>query len=88
MYFCVKCGKEIKNGVFCSEHSEKDVILDKKLNLKACPSGRYFFNHKWTKYESPEKFLEAVYKKKFKRVVAPMLIKESNKKLVFDFLRL
>jgi NMD protein affecting ribosome stability and mRNA decay len=84
MYFCVKCGKEIENGVFCSEHAEKNDVLDKELNLKACPTGRYFFNHKWTQYESPEAFLKAVYKKKFKVLINPLLLKETSKKLVYD----
>lgn len=84
MYFCVKCGKKIESGVFCSEHDDKSEALDMDLNLKICPSGKYYFYQKWKKYGSPEAFLKAVYNKKFRKKVEPKYLKETSKKVYYE----
>ena len=59
MYFCVKCGKKIKSGVFCSEHVEKKSFTE-HFNLSICECGRGKVHNRWTKYSSPQSFLKKV----------------------------
>lgn len=66
--FCPKCGKSVKRGIFCKECNPV-VINFKPINIKLCPSGKYFFRGKWTPYldlfELTEKLLSKNLKEKF-----------------------
>jgi NMD protein affecting ribosome stability and mRNA decay len=44
--FCPKCGKTISKGSFCNECNPETIDF-KQINVKLCPSGRYFVQGKW-----------------------------------------
>lgn len=48
--FCPKCGRIISKGTFCSDCKKVELEF-KKLRIRLCPSHRYFYKGKWTKFD-------------------------------------
>ena len=52
--FCPKCGETITKGTFCEE-CDPEVLEFKPIKVKLCPSKKYFFRGKWTKFNDLKK---------------------------------
>ena len=60
--FCPKCGKSIDQGIFCADCNP--VVLEfKPINLKLCPSKKFFFRGKWADFDDLESLSIIVLKK-------------------------
>jgi NMD protein affecting ribosome stability and mRNA decay len=69
--FCPKCGTPIEKGIFCSDC--KELQLDfRQTKIKLCPSKRYFYRGKWTKFKDmralTKLILDDAIKQKFKLI--------------------
>lgn len=60
--FCPKCGKTISKGTFC-EACNPETLEFKPIKIKLCPTNKYFFRGKWTKFEDLKKVTKTVIKK-------------------------
>jgi len=63
--FCPKCGKTITKNVFCEECQPLKVNF-KPINIKLCPSKKYFFKGKWTSFEDLKKVTKDILSKNIK----------------------
>lgn len=67
--FCANCGKNIEKGILC-ETCRKEPPSYKPINIKLCPSMKYFFKGKWSKFSDlrvlTEKLLKTSIPGKFK----------------------
>jgi NMD protein affecting ribosome stability and mRNA decay len=66
--FCPKCGKTILKGKFCDECNPETIDF-KPINIKLSPSGKVFFQGKWTNYNSLRTLSETLVKKLVKQKV-------------------
>ncbi|MCC7575042.1 hypothetical protein KO361_05605 [Candidatus Woesearchaeota archaeon] len=66
--FCPKCGISISKGVFCND-CDPVTLEFKPINIKLCPSGKYFFKGKWSFFDDLRKVSELVVSKSLKKKV-------------------
>lgn len=64
--FCPKCGKSVKTGIFCRECNPQTLDY-KPINMKICPTKKYFFKGKWTSYEDIDEVTKTVIEKSLKK---------------------
>lgn len=66
--FCPSCGKNINKGTFC-EDCKPEHLNYKIINIKLCPSKRYFYKGKWTKFEDLKKEVKKIFETNLKKSV-------------------
>ncbi|MCF7872054.1 hypothetical protein K9L97_03395 [Candidatus Woesearchaeota archaeon] len=66
--FCPKCGKIITEGKFC-ENCRVIKLEIKPINIKLCPSKRYFYRNKWTKFEDLKKLTKKLVEESTKQKI-------------------
>ncbi len=66
--FCPKCGKKVLKGTFCKDCSP--ITLEyKPLKIRLCPSNRYFYKGKWSKFKTLESLTKKLLKMHIPRKV-------------------
>ncbi|MFT4261094.1 MAG: NMD3-related protein [Candidatus Woesearchaeota archaeon] len=66
--FCPKCGKTITAGTFCNDCKETDIEY-KKISIQLCPSMRYFYKGKWTKFKNLRELTKKLVKQNINQKV-------------------